>query len=1121
MKKMYDRYLMPISKIILRTMKLTLILVALNIVNCFASVYSQKVSLNLNNVKFYEAINEISRQTNLDFAYSKEVVDMNRTVSISASNAELKNVLDRLLDGTQLIHIELNGKIYFGPKDLESLIQYSVLQKQKKITGTVSDEATGLSLPGVSVWLQGTTKGTVTGADGKFTIDLPNANVVLVFSFIGYLTEKISASENTVINVKLKTDVKNLDEVVVVGYGVQKRGNLIGSVASVKSDKLTIVPIASTVNSLVGRLPGLVSKQSSGQPGADAANLSIRGFGNALVIVDGIESNFNNIDANQIESISILKDGSASIYGARAGNGVILVTTKRGQDQKPTITLNSSYTIQGVTKMLRPASSGQRTQMEREAYIQSGLPEAGAPWTADAVAKYFAGNDPAYLNTDWFNYVFRPWAPQQNHNLSIRGGSEKIKYYGFFGYTDQETMIRRNGGNFSRYNAQSNIDAAITKNLNIRIDLSMGFENRLFPGRGLQNGGYLWQDYYITRPWYPATLPDPTKVAWGGIDVGSIATSSNIDLMGYNRNQGTDLRGTISLDYNFKRIKGLKAKAFINYNNNESYNKYFAKPILFYTYNPNTQIYTQAASFTQSNLSESMNRGNVLTQNYSLAYDNTFNKIHRISALALFESTDYHNNNFSASRSNLLTPAIDQLFIGNTIGMGNNGSASEMGRVSYVGRVNYSLKDRYLLETIIRADASAKFPANNRWGYFPSISLGWVMSQEGFMKKLKALDNLKLRASYGQSGNDGVGNFQYLSGYTVLGNSILDDAAQPGIYQTGLANPLLTWEKITIYNVGLDFSFLNRKIYGTGDVFYRKRNGIPATRITSLPSTFGASLPPENLNSMDNRGFELNLGTSNSIGDFSYDISGNISWSRSKWIHYEESNYTDPDQKRIYQISGQWTDRVMGYVSDRLFTSQDQINALNYTYITLNGNSSLRPGDVHYKDVNGDGKLDWKDQVDIGKGGTPNWMYGFSGTFKYKNFDFSVLFQGAFGYNTLVNLTVYPNTTEYDLRWTEQNDNPKALVPRLGGASTNGYTSDYQYKSTSYLRLKVASVGYELPKKTLDNWGISKLRIYFAGSNLLTLSNIQNKYGIDPENPSSIMVYPQQRTMSLGLNLSF
>src|SRR5690606_16058472 len=349
----------------------------------------------------------------------------------------------------------------------------------------------------------------------------------------------------------------------------------------------------------------------------------------------------------------------------------------------------------------------------------------------------------------------------------------------------------------------------------------------------------------------------------------------------------------------------------------------------------------------------------------------------------------------NASRTNLLTPLIDQLFMGSTTGMGNNGSASEMGRMSYVGRFNYSYDDRLLLETIFRADASAKFPSENRWGYFPSLSLGWVVSREKFMENQEVIDNLKIRTSYGQSGNDAVGNFQYLSGYSTRGSVLFDEGQLNGLYITGLPNPFLTWEKMSIYNSGVDFSLLGQKLYGSLDVFYRDRDGIPATRITSLPSTFGSSLPPENINRLSDRGFGFSLGTIKKSADFSYDISGNISWSRSKWTYYEEPVYVDPDQERISKRSGVWTDRVMGYVSDGLFISQAEIDALDFVYESLGGNSTLQPGDIRYKDLNEDGVLNWKDQKEIGQGSFPHWTYGFNTILQYKNLSLTTLFQGA------------------------------------------------------------------------------------------------------------------------------
>lgn len=1074
-----------------------------------------RVSIRANNTSLKEVLNAVEKQTDYLFVYNVNV-DTNIKVVVNAKNQPVKQILNNLFSTIGLSYVQEGSYIVVSSSEKDG-----INQQRNIITGIVTD-INGEPIIGANIVEKGTTNGTITDTEGKYSIDaLPSST--LQITYIGYNPQNIAINNRQVINILLKEDRQAIDEVIVVGYGVQRKGNLTGSVAAIKTEKLTTAPIANVTNALAGQLPGLLAKQNSGQPGFDDSSLSIRGFDDPLIIVDGVESSFNNIDPNQIESISILKDGAASIYGARAGNGVLLVTTKRGQDQKPMITYNGSFTIQGVTDMVKPASSGQRTQMEREAYLQSGQPEAGAPWTAEAVEKFFAGNDPAYPNTDWFDYVFRKWAPQQNHNLSVRGGSSKIKYMGYFGYTDQQTMIKKNGGGYKRYNIQSNMDAAITDRINLTIDLTLTYEDRNFPLRGMGNDGYLWQDLYNTKPWYPSQLPDPTKLAWGGIDVGSIAATSNSDLTGYNHNKKRDLRGGVSLSYDFKYVKGLKAKAFINYIDDEQYVKEFTKPIKYYTYNTATDTYNYAGNFKEkAELRERTYRGSILTQQYSFTYDNLFNDTHRVSGLALFERIDYSNNNFMAYRKDFLTPSIEQLYAGSTSGMSNDGSASEMGRASFVARINYAFKDRYLIETILRADASAKFPKDSRWGYFPGVSLGWVASQESFFKNLTFVDNLKLRGSYGQSGNDAVGNFQYLSGYAMRGTYLLGDTPVSGLYSTGLANPLLTWEKMSIYNGGIDYSFLGRKIHGSIEGFYRQRDGIPATRTRSLPSTFGSALPQENLNSLNDRGFELNLGTEGKVADFSYNVNGNISWSRSKWDHYEEPNYEDSDQRRINQLSGQWTDRVFGYSAEKLFTSQEEIDALEYTYSALGGNHSLRPGDIKYKDLNGDGVLDWKDQKDIGMGTMPHWMYGLSMDLRYRNFDFSALFQGAFGYYTNASLG-FETEVKYEERWTQENNNPQALIPRLGGSTSNGWTSDYYYKSTSYLRLKNASLGYNVPKKILDKVGIDLVRIYVAGTNLFTISNIR-KYGIDPEAPNignKLMYYPQQRTFSFGLNLSF
>lgn len=1108
---------------LLLVMKLAILLTMLVIAEATASSMAQTVTLKAERVSLLTAMRSIQQQTGLLFLLKgKELADTE--VDVEVENVKMQQAMDALLDGTSFYWILKNKTIVIAKRSSQTKVVSKTQSKvittlQTSIRGVVRDES-GAPLEGVTVAIQGTTTATTTTNRGEYQLEASNRDDVLVFTAIGFKPQEVILNGQTAVDIILESVVSDLDEVVVVGYGMQRKSEVAGSVASLKSEDLTIAPVASTTNALVGRLPGLISKQSSGMPGADGADLSIRGFGHALVIVDGVQTSFNEIDASQIESISILKDGAASIYGARAGNGVILVTTKRGRNQVPSITLDAAYTLQGVTNMLKPTNSGQRAQMERETHLNSGKPESSAPWTEEAVQKFFAGDDPAYPDQDWYGYVFRDWAPQQNHNISMRGGNEKTKYYGYMGYVNQETMVKRNGGDYTRYNIQSNVEATVSTNLTMSIDLRLVYKDRLFPIRGLGNNGYLWQDYYNTRPWFPAELPDGSKIAWGGIDVGSVATVSNINLMGYSRDKAKNFVGTVSLVYDIRGIDGLKAKAFVNYSDDDSFSKYFRKPISFYTYNPNSDIYSLAGSFNESNLSETVYKGGMLTQQYSLNYDRTLGVSHRFNAMALIEAIDIQTNSLSAFRSDFLTPSIDQLFAGSALGMSNNGTATEMGRYSYVGRLNYSLLDRYYADLIFRADASAKFPPASRWGYFPSISLGWALSKETFLKNIQSLDNLKIRVSYGESGDDAVGDFQYLAGYSFRGSAILDDQIAQSIFPTGLANPLLTWEKMTIYNAGIDFSLFNGVLYGTGDIFNRKRQGIPATRVTSLPSTFGASLPPENLNALNTRGFDLSIGSAFKSGVLLFDINGNITWNISKWIYFEEPAFEDPDQKRIYGRTGQRVDRAIGYVSDGLFTSQEEINALSYTYADLGGNETLRPGDVKYKDINGDDVFDWRDQTEIGNGTTPRWLYGLNTNLKYRNFDFSLLFQGAFGYNTWVALTQYSNAKLYELRWTEENNDPGALVARPGGAGTNSLTSDYTYKPTSYLRLKTLSVGYQLPSQFIKKAGLNNLRVYFAGINLLTFSTLSD-YGVDPEIPSgTITVYPQQRTLSFGLSMS-
>lgn len=1099
-------------------MKLTLVLCLCTLLHVSAATYAQNITLNVKKVSFEQLLDNISQQSGYHFLYDEELINQASPVTINVKNLPLDKALVQCFSDQPFTYVVKNKNVIVTTKPKEAE-QKTV--NQSTVSGLVTDEQ-NQAISGVSVTIKGTNLGVTTDKNGKYSILVTNADAVLVFSSVGYNSKEVTVNGKTSISVSLASKANSLNDVVVVGYGTQKKGTITGSISSVKSEDITVAPVASTINALAGRLPGLISQQSSGQPGADQASISIRGFGQAIWIVDGVESDFNNIDPNEIESISILKDGAASIYGARAGNGVILVTTKRGKAGKPDITFNSSYTLQDNTYMAQPVSSAEYAELENELYANEGKQ---APYTQDQINKYQAGNDPAYPNTNWEKVATKPFAPQTNQNLSVRGGSDNIKYFGFFGYLDQDPMWRTNGGGYKRYNIQSNLDAKITNDLSIQLDISDVNEYKSQPNRGEGAGiNTLWQDLWNSLPIYPATLPDPSYNSYAnGQGVGSIALVSNEDIAGYDNVNSQNLKGTFVANYQIRAIDGLSAKAFINYNKTYSDEKNFSKPYNFYTYDYSTKQYTLAGALgTQAQLYYNENTAENIDRQFSLNYDHTFGQDHHVTALALYEAIDYNTTFLTAGRTDFLTDEIQELFAGSVQTATANSSASQMGRASYVGRINYAYKNKYLLETIFRADASAVFAPNHRWGYFPSVSAGWRIDQEDFMKKVSSVDELKLRASYGSSGIDNVGNFQYLTGYNFGGYYLFGTSTSQGIVSTGVANPNLTWEKVNIYDIGTDFSFWKRKLFGTIDVFYRTLSGIPATQVLTLPSTFGAALPQVNLNSQNNRGFELSLGTSGNIGELNYTVVGNLSWARAKWGHYDEPTYTDPDQKREYQESGQWVDRTFGYKSDGVFTSQQQINALTFQY--PGGNAGLRPGDIRYVDVNHDGTLDWRDEVQIGNGSVPEWMTGATINLKYKNFDLQSLLQGAFGYITNVNLQqggANFSQAIFDERWTPANNNASAGVPRLGGASTNTLPSDFYDKKTHYLRLKTFALGYSLPHGLLSRAGIKNVRVYLAGTNLLTINPLA-KYDIDPEEPSGNggYYYPQQRTISLGLNLT-
>jgi len=1097
------------------------------------------VTLNVVNATMRSTIDKIEKAEGYVFIYNDDVrAELDKRVSLQMTNKNIDEVLDKMLAHTNISYKRSGKQItlyrnHAKPRQqsVPSVNTQAPQQSSNKhiVRGRIVDDRNEPVI-GATVKINGkNTSGTITDIDGNYVLNNVAPNDVITFSYIGMRPQQIVVGGKNVINVTMQSDIKDLGDVVVVGYGTQRKESLTGSISMVTSKDLVATPQVSASNMLTGRIPGLITTQTYGIPGSDNATLSIRGFGNALFIVDGVERDARYIDPNTIESISVLKDASSAIYGSRAGNGVVLITTKRGKVSKPIVTVNGTLTFQSVTDMPKMVSSGQLAELKREEFYNKhgiGTPLT-PPYTEEQMKKYYEGTDPQYPNTDWYDLMIRNWAPMQQYNASVRGGSDRFSYYSYFGYTKQESILKTDFGNYQRYAFQTNLDARITDRLKLQVSMSYNLNDRNYPARNAFDGeASIWGAFWATLPIYPAHFPNPNYLSYGGGATGGIGLISDRGISGYNRSKAytTELSGTLT--YDFKYVPGLSFKAFLDYTKSDNPTKIFNISIDFYTYNYANDVYTYKGSYNKGgSLEQSQVYNTMLTTQLSLNYERLFAKLHRVKAMALFETVDTKGDNLRASRRDFFTMAIDQMFMGSTATAANDGSAAENGRESFVGRMNYAYADKYLLEFILRADASAHFAPGHRWGYFPGIMLGWRLDQEKFMSKLK-FDMLKLRLSYGQMGNDAIGNFQYLSGYKLYEMTyLLGKNSVNGFKSIGIANPDMTWERMHISNVGLDFSWNDRKVYGAFEVFYRKRSGILARRNGSLPSTFGATPPLENLNSQNTRGWELELGTAGHVSDFRYDVKANLSWSRSKWIHYEEANYTDPDQIRLFKNSGEWVDRQVGYISKGLFTSQEQIDNLDYTY--PGGNGKLRPGDLIIADRNNDKVIDWRDQEVIGKGTIPHYMLGFNVNLQYKGFDLAMLFQGAFGFYKKLRFWS-SNTNDnfysfiYDKRWNEHNNSADALIPRLGGAATNDYVTQNNFVKSDYMRLKTMSLGYSIPKSLLSKLKIESARVNVSAYNLFTISGL-HKYNFDPEAPSGETgrSYPLNKTISFGLDVSF
>jgi TonB-dependent starch-binding outer membrane protein SusC len=1013
----------------------------------------------------------------------------------------------------------------------------SAFAQSKTITGVVRNEK-GEPLPGVSITVKGTTLVTSAGIDGKFSINVPGGRGTLVLTSVGFASKEIPVNNQTTVNVQLEgEDARKLDEVIVVGYGTTKRATLTGAVATVKGREIVQSPATNVSNSLVGRLPGLTAIQPSGEPGYDGSTLRIRGvnsLGNndVLVVVDGIAGrSLERIDPNSIETITILKDASAAIYGSQAANGVILITTKRGKLGKPEITFNINYGYNQPTRNPKMADAATYATMLNEIASYAGAP---AKYTPDEIKKFADGSDPwKYPNTDWFKATLKPRSLQTSYNATVSGGADNLRYFVSLGARTQEGNYYRSATKYNQYDLRANLDGKISKDISLTFDVSGRMEDKNYPVRG---AGSIFRMVMRGKPTLPAYWPDGTPGP--DIEYGDNPVVISTDATGYDKDKYYALNTNLKLNINIPWVKGLSLTGTAAIDKGFDFRKTWQTPWYLYTWDYQTYdannkpvLVKGKRGFDDARLNESSSDDLTKTFYGLINYETKIAQNHAVKLMVGSELRKGNSEYFNAFRRFFTSTAIDQLFAGGAAEISNGGSGTVVSRLNYFGRVNYAFKDKYLAEFVWRYDGSYNFPKDHRWGFFPGISAGWVASEEDFFKSnVQFIDRLKIRGSWGQTGNDRIQlgpngaplEFQYLStfGYgNILGSPYLPFVTNGSVenqtlYETRLPNPNITWEVADQANIGFEAAFLKNKLSVEFDYFNYKRSSVLAIRNASVPASAGITLPPENIGKVKNAGFDFTVTYRNNIRDFNYSISLNAGYAKNKIVFWDEA----PGAPVYKQSTNHPMNTGVYYQAIGIFADQAAVDKYPHW-------SGARPGDIIFKDVNADGVIDANDQVRNDKTNVPTFTTGLNLNLQYKGFDLAILAQAATG---AVN---YISTESGEIgnflqsfadgRWTTSNTSsskPRTFNRGNEYWASNGNT--YFLKKTDYVRLKNLQFGYTLPSKLTHKAGIQLLRIYVSGYNLLTYAPDYKDF--DPEaSAGSGQSYPLQRVVSAGLTLTF
>lgn len=1005
-------------------------------------------------------------------------------------------------------------------------------QASSKITGKVLDAESAAPIPGVNVVIKGTSEGTTTDTEGKFVLNVSDQNAVLVFSFIGFKTVEVPVGSQTVLDVSLSADIESLSEVVVVGYGETKKESLSSAITSVKGKDLVMSPQANLSNSFAGRVSGVVTSSSSGEPGFDGARLLIRGQSTTgdnspLVVIDGVANRLGGlerIDPNDIESVSVLKDASAAIYGAQAANGVILITTKRGlKSSGPVFNLTYNQGFAKPTRLPEMADAPTYATILNEIqYYRSPAGGLNQIYDASEIEKFANGSDPVhYANSDWIDAVLKPYSLQDQQNLSIAGGSEEVQYFVSLGRRHQEGIYKNTNLEYEQWNVRSNIDIKLTKNLRMGLDLAARSEDRTAP---TESAGNIFRSTFRTYPtlpvYYPGNLPSP------GIEAGLNPVVIATDQAGFDKQPKSVVNTLLNFDYKVPFAKGLSLKGFYAYDRIFESRKYFRQPWTVYqintSNNPETYDPVKRGPVT-AELTERQRNDMLSTANISINYERDMGATF-LKAFLAYEQNVQEAQWFQAFRRGFLTPLIPEIDLGGSAPeeSSNSGNSERFTRRNYFGRLSVDHNQRYMAEVQFRYDGSSKFMKGNQYGFFPSASVGWRISEESWFN-VSAIGNLKLRASYGLLGNDRIRPFQYLNTFNLRsGNYVLDGTPVPTFGVQQLANPNITWETAKKLDIGIEttlFGALKLEL----DYFNEHRNDLLIPRTGSIPYVSGivneydvaAIVPDENIGEVKNQGFETQISYSHNAGPVGLSFTGNFTYNKSEVVFMDDPEGIPSYQQREgLPLGSQLLYRTVG-----IFTTEEQL-ANNPK---LPGNQL---GDLMFEDVDKDGVITANDRVRENLSNVPQIVYGFTAAATYKNFDLTILFQGQARSVQYV-LTESGEVGNYFESWAANRwspTNPDGTYPRVDvrtSSSINGglNRNDFWLYNTAFLRIKNVELGYNLPATAYEKIKLTAARVYVNAYNLATFSKVKD---FDPEGQSeSAQFYPQQQIFNVGVNLKF